>query len=69
MEKNNTTIAPQTSDATSLYAAWKRNHNGSKEDFFTFMTTPSGERNRFLASVRVTGAIVGGLITNNVTAE
>ncbi len=69
MEKNNTTIAPQTNDADSLFAVWRRNHVGNKEDFFTFMTTPDAERDRFLATVNVTGNISGRLITNNVTAE
>ena len=67
MDKNNTTIAPQTNDASSLYDVWK--HKGNKEDFFAFMTTPSSERNRFLASVRITGNISGSMIINNVTAE
>ena len=69
MEKNNFTIAPQTSDADSLFTVWRRNHVGNKDDFFTFMTTPDGERDRFLATVKVTGAISGRMITNNVTAQ
>lgn len=69
MDKNITTIAPQTDDATALFSVWTRNHDGNKEDFFAFMTTPSSERGRFLASVRVTGNISGRMIINNVTAE
>lgn len=69
MAKNNTIIAPQTSDTDALFAVWRRNHVGNKDDFFIFMTTPSGERYRFLATVRVTGAISGRMITNNVTAK
>ena len=69
MKKNNTTIAPQADDVPALFAVWRRNHVGNKEDFFTFMTTPSSERDRFLASVRVTGNISGRMIINNVTAE
>lgn len=69
MKKNNTTIAPQTDDADALFAVWRRNHVGNKDDFFTFMTTPDSERDRFLASVKVTGNISGRMINNNVTAE
>ena len=69
MMRNNTTIAPMTDDTDALFALWRRNHVGGKDDFFAFMTTPSGGRDRFLAVVKVTGTISGRLIINNVTAQ
>lgn len=69
MEKNNTTIAPQCTDVDALFTVWRRNHVGNKDDFFAFMTTPDSERDRFLATVKVTAAISGRMITNNVTAQ
>lgn len=67
MESNNATLAPQTDDADTLFQTWRRNHVGNKNDFFAFMTTPSSDRDRFLATVTVNGGLAGRLITNNVT--
>lgn len=67
MDRNNATLAPQTDDADNLFQVWRLEHVGNKNDFFAFMTTPSSDRDRFLATVTVNASLAGRLITNNVT--
>ena len=64
---NNVTIAPQVSDTSMLYQAWKQRYIGSRQDFICFITTPTGERSRFLLTVQVTAARHGNLLFNQVT--
>lgn len=64
---NNVTIAPRVNDTPSLFQAWKQSHIGSYQDFIGFITTPTGERSRFLMTVQVTGTIHGSLMFNQVT--
>ncbi len=64
---NNVTIAPQVVDSHSLYLAWKASHIGRHSDFVRFMTTPSGERSRFLMAMQITGSLRGSLLFNQVT--
>lgn len=66
---NNVTIAPQVSDASSLYEVWKQSHVGSYSDFISFITKPCGERSRFMMTVKVTGTRHGSLLFNQVTTE
>lgn len=47
----NINVAPQLDNATSMYATWAEDHEGSLSDFFTFMTTPSLERTKWLKSL------------------
>lgn len=49
MESNNIISAPQITDFAGLYKDWIVNHTGSQRDFLLFMTTPSHEREEFLA--------------------
>lgn len=51
MESNNIISAPQITDFAGLYKDWTVNHTGSQRDFLLFMTTPSPEREEFLASL------------------
>lgn len=51
MEQNNILLAPELTDSAQLYQIWLRNHCGSEYDFYRFMTTPSVERDAFMASV------------------
>ncbi len=64
---NSITIAPQVTDVTSLFQAWKRTHLGRYKDFISFITTPSGERKLFLMDVQVAGERHGSLLFNLVT--
>ena len=64
---NNVTIAPQVNNATSLFQVWRQSHIGSYKDFIEFITTPTGERSRFLMTVQATGTIHGSLMFNQVT--
>lgn len=50
-----------------LFTAWKESHIGSRQDFVRFISTPSGERTRFLLTVYVTGVFHGSLLLNQVT--
>lgn len=50
MEKNGITAAPQTGRVADLHQAWLEGHNGTLDEFYAFMTTPSAERTAFLAS-------------------
>lgn len=64
---NNVTIAPQVVDSPSLFEVWRESHIGRHSDFVRFMTTPSGERSRFLMTMHVTGSLRGSLLFNQVT--
>lgn len=66
---NSITIAPQVNDAHSLFEVWKTSNIGGWSDFISFITRPSGERSRFLMTVRITGALHGSLLFNQVTEE
>lgn len=66
---NSIPIAPQISDVSSLFEVWKRSNIGSKGDFVSFLSRPSGERMRFLAATQVEVSLHGSLLFNQVTAE
>lgn len=66
---NSIPIAPQISDVSSLFEVWKRSNIGSKGDFVSFISRPSGERMRFLAATQVEVSLHGSLLFNQVTAE
>lgn len=65
---NSITIALQVSDVHSLFEAWKQSHIGNHSDFISFITRPSGDRSRFLMTIRVVGERHGSLLFNQVTA-
>ena len=66
---NSITIAPQMIGTPSLFEVWKLSNIGGWSDFIGFITRPSGERSRFLMTVRITGALRGSLLFNQVTEE
>lgn len=51
MEQNSILLAPQLVDSAQLYQIWLGNHCGSEYDFYRFMTTPSVDRDAFMAAV------------------
>lgn len=64
---NSSTIAPQVSESRSLFEVWRESNIGRYSDFIRFITKPSGERSRFLMTMRVTGELCGSLLLNQVT--
>lgn len=50
MESESIITAPQVLDTASAYSLWHRTHEGGSDDFYRFMTTPSVERDAFVAS-------------------
>ena len=49
MISSNAVSAPQLNKGAFVYAAWSDKTGGTKEDFYKFLTTPSNERDEFLA--------------------
>lgn len=64
MKSNNFITAPQVYDTDACFEEWKKNHTGSYNAFFKFMTTPSLERNAFLVSLgkNVVSEFVGSAV-------
>lgn len=48
MKSNNVVIAPQTRDIEVVFQEWSKSHEGGRKAFYKFMTTPSGDRARFM---------------------
>lgn len=69
MERNNAISAPQIPDVASLYGEWQRVRVGSRADFFQFLTTPTAERETFLASRmtihHISGGVAAAVVTDN----
>lgn len=59
MESNNIILSPSVADVTAVYTEWRKCYTGSKNDFYRFMTTPSVDRDRFIAVLEIDLAIVG----------
>ena len=53
MKQNNVITAPQLKDVDSAYKSWRESHSGSLHDFYTFMTTPSPDRDSFVLSLGI----------------
>lgn len=53
MKQNSIISAPQCKDVESLYKLWRQNHAASREDFYRFVTTPSVDRDSFLAPLKM----------------
>lgn len=51
METNNVITAPQLDGVEKVYKKWKENHTGSLKTFYTFITTPSPQRDDFINSL------------------
>jgi hypothetical protein len=64
METNNVISAPQVENVDAVYAEWQKSHSGSRKKFYTFMSTPSADRDEFINSIgggpetKFNGAIV-----------
>ena len=52
MKSNTPTTAPVLAEYHQVFAKWEQNHLGGSAAFFRFMTTPSVEREIFLAGFR-----------------
>lgn len=51
MESNNTVASPQLEDIRETFRIWREENIGSFDDFYTFMTTPSPERETFVMKI------------------
>lgn len=45
-------VAPQAYISDYLYEKWMIDHTGTVDDFYSFLTSPSGERTEFLESLQ-----------------
>lgn len=73
MERNSIISALQIKNPASLYESWRETSYGlckTYDDFFSFITTPSVDRDRFYASLTVSrqfdGNVLVSIIENNV---
>ena len=65
MEKqNNIILAPSSSQVTELYKLWRENHAGRLSDFYKFLTSPTGQRDRFLSGLENKSEFNGIFIVN-----
>lgn len=63
MKTNNIVAAPQIADVNAFYTEWLRNHVGSIEVFYEFMTMPGPERDKFLAEMGAVLDFSGSVLT------
>lgn len=68
MRKVTITAAPQAYLSEAIYEKWMIDHTGTKDEFFNFLTTPSAEREMFLASIDCEIDIAEGLGTATYNA-
>lgn len=66
MDSNSVITAPQLENAHAIYDVWRKNHVGTFESFYSFMTTPSVARDRFISQLNVTHGFAEGIITTTV---
>ena len=68
MENNNICTAPEIVDVDALFETWHNTRPGNRADFFRFMTTPSTERDKFIAEqgieFRSEGAAIVVIVKN-----
>lgn len=69
MEINKIILAPATTSAGELFAAWQESHVGNMDDFFAFLTTPSVARTAFLFDENIGHTSVGIFITTDITPD
>ncbi len=67
METNGILTAPQINDVAAVYAVWKEDHAGGLGTFYEFMTAPTIERDRFIASLRTTVEFSGQTVSEIIT--
>ena len=63
---NNIVTAPQIVDVDSLYEIWRQSYPGSRAMFYSFLTTPSPERDIFLNGFS-TEITFNGAIASTIT--
>ena len=70
MEKQNDVLLAYTSvQVAEIYKQWKDYYTGNMSDFYTFMTSPSIERERFVISLELQSELTGGFIATNLTVK
>lgn len=70
MEKQNNVLLAYTSvQVAEIYKQWKDHYTGNMSDFYTFMTSPSIERERFVISLELQSELAGGFIATNLTVK
>lgn len=67
MERNNIRAAIQTDDFQDLQDAWKESRfNDGRTDFYTFITTPSAEREAFIRSRQLSHGFLGTVVITKI---
>lgn len=72
MNKSYRIAAPELSDpenANELFNRWKLTHAGGFNSFFSFMTTPSHDRDLFLNSCEIESRQIGHTIIPTVISQ
>ena len=70
MEKQNNVLLAYTSvQVAEIYKQCKDQYTGNMSDFYTFMTSPSIERERFVISLELQSELTGGFIATNLTVK
>ncbi|MBD5237504.1 MAG: hypothetical protein HDS62_08260 [Bacteroidales bacterium] len=66
MKASNPITAPQIKEAAPLYRLWKGEQAKDENDFYEFITTPSRERDEFVAGLKSEYSLDGCVIVHNV---
>lgn len=67
MERNNIRAAIQIEDFDECMEAWKRSaFNDGSIDFYTFITTPTPEREAFIKSRNISYDFVGAVVISKI---
>ncbi len=68
MEENNRVTAPQITNVDRVYQIWlDLKYHGSKTSFYSFITTPSVERDMFIRCVKTELDCRGTVIIHSIT--
>jgi hypothetical protein len=62
MDNKNIITAPNVYDMADVFATWQKTNVGNEATFYNFMTTPSLERDEFVASMPKEEAFVGSVV-------
>jgi hypothetical protein len=63
MDNKNIITAPNVYDTADVFAKWRNNNVGNEATFFEFMTTPSLERDEFVAGMPTEETFVGSVVS------
>jgi hypothetical protein len=63
MDSKNIITAPNVYDAADVLATWQKNNVGNEATFYEFMTTPSLERDEFVAGMPTEETFVGSVVS------